>query len=115
MRPGNASDAYRYCVGPGVMQIAHGAPGPIVPRAVSAFGVGLIAARAPGGTGTLILISRANVPSGLNTWIRVLPRSATYTFPSASAAIECGVLNCPWPVTRSPHDFTQSPFLSYFA
>src|ERR1700730_6162378 len=97
------------------MQIAHGAPGPIVPRAVSAFGVGPIAAPAPGGPGTLILISRSNVPSESNTWIRLLPRSATYTFPLASEVIECGVLNCPCPVPGSPHDFTQSPFLSYFA
>src|SRR5882762_9891595 len=29
--------------------------------------------------------------------------------------MECGVLNCPGPFPGSPHDFTQSPFLSYFA
>src|SRR5581483_4247551 len=37
-------------------------------------------------------------------------------FPLASAAMLCGVLNSPGLVRPgSPHDFTQSPFLSYLA
>src|SRR5260370_11619218 len=36
-------------------------------------------------------------------------------FPLASAAMLCGVLNSPGLLPRSPHCFTQSPFLSYLA
>src|SRR5580765_4438206 len=35
--------------------------------------------------------------------------------PFASAAMLCGVLNCPGLLPGSPNDFTQSPFLSNFA
>jgi len=77
------------------MQIAHGAPGAIVwLPVIGNVGVFPIAARA--------LASKfidhdlpKKVPFPSNTWIRRLPRSATYTLFSASTAILCGTLNCP--------------------
>jgi hypothetical protein len=62
----------------------------------------------------MVMVRRC-FPSGSKTWIRRLPRSATYTLPFASEAMECGVLNSPSLLPGVPHDFTQSPFLSYLA
>src|SRR5579875_3400725 len=95
------------------MQMAHGAPEAIVPLVVVGFGP--INVRASGGAGTSMVICRRKFPSPSNTWILRLPRSATYTSPRAYTAMLCGVLNCPGPSPGVPHDFTQFPYLSYFA
>jgi len=97
------------------MQIAHGAPGLIVPGGAFAAGVLPIAGRAPAGSGTSSLICRRYLPSLSNTSMRTLPRLATYTLPCASVAMLCGVFSWPGPLPGSPKLFTQSPFLSYFA
>src|SRR5512140_2716401 len=45
-----------------------------------------------------------NVPPGENSWMRLFPVSATYTFPAASVAKPCGALvNCPGPAPAEPH------------
>src|SRR6266849_3112326 len=98
--------------GPGVMQTAFGAPTPFM---LPGGGVGPLTALVPGAGGISILNIRRNLPSVSNTWMRWLPRSPTYTLSFLSTAIACGVRNCPGPVPGSPHDLTQSPFLSYLA
>ena len=54
MRPGKASELYSNWFGPGVMQMAQGAPGLIVP--VLSVGLFPIAGRASWFTGTSIVI-----------------------------------------------------------
>src|SRR5881296_3803128 len=51
-----------------------------------------------------------------STCIRLFARSATYTFPCASTAIPCGVLNWPGsdPGFSLPTCLRNRPFLSYF-
>ena len=56
-----------------------------------------------------------NVPLPSNTWIRLLPSSATYTLPCASIAMPCTMLNCPGSVPLEPHDLMYLPVGSYFA
>ena len=72
--------------------------------------------------GALRWIIRRNFPSASNTWIRRLPRSATYTLFCRSTPMLCGVLNCPAfssacapPLPRDPHDLIQFPRLSNLA
>src|ERR1035437_3031837 len=47
--------------------------------------------------------------------IRWLPRSAPYTWPRASVAMESGKSNCPCPDPREPQDLRKRPSLSNFA
>src|SRR5438093_999873 len=51
----------------------------------------------------------------LNTWIRALPPSATYTFPFASTANECGEFNSPSFDHRAPAAATNRPRRSNLA
>ncbi|VVC05299.1 Uncharacterised protein [uncultured archaeon] len=44
---------------------------------------------------------KRNVPSLANSWMRLLPLSATHTFPSESIAIPLGLLSCP---TNDPNE-----------
>src|SRR5258706_6359050 len=50
-----------------------------------------------------------NVPVDVNFWIRSLPISATYTFPSASVASAPGEENCPGPAPADPQRVTLAP------
>src|SRR5262245_57725546 len=113
-RPGNVlSPTNITWFGPGVMQIELGAP--MVAALAAPVGVlpytGLVSA----GGGTSMLNMRRNFPLVSKTWMRRFDRSPTYTLLFLSTAIACGRRNWPGPVPFSPHDFTQSPFLSYFA
>src|SRR6266853_1704911 len=38
--------------------------------------------------------SATNLPSGVNTWTRLFPRSATYASPSFENLMSCGTVNC---------------------
>src|SRR4030095_13794665 len=89
-RPGSESTTNRYWVGVGVMQSAHGA--------VSSGGVA--GAGASGGWGFLSYGAfrerkYLKFPSVSNTWMRRLPRSATYTLSLRSIAMLCGLLIIP--------------------
>src|ERR1700723_251691 len=102
--------------GPGVMQSAQGEPACIVPLAVGLLtGLGPIAGLALGSKGTSMVIWRTKLPSPSNTWIRRLPRSATYTLPLASTAMLWGTLNSPGLSPGPPQDVSQLPFLSALA
>src|SRR5258708_35152433 len=68
MRPGKPSELKRTWLGPGVMQMAQGAPGAMVP--VVALGLLPMAGRALGSTGTSIVIVRRNFSSLLKTLVR---------------------------------------------
>src|SRR5206468_555761 len=47
-------------------------------------------------------------PAHANFWMRLLPESATKTFPLPSTATPSGpVLNCPSPLPRLPHLVTK--------
>src|SRR5215510_5566113 len=95
------------------MQSELGAPIGCVRR--SPVGVGPLTGRDVGSGGTSIENMRLKLPSVSKTWMRWFVRSPTYTLSWRSIAIEWGMLNSPGPLPLVPHDFTQSPFLSYLA
>ena len=115
MRPGNESETYRTCSGPGVMQMAHGEPGiccvapPVAGRRLP------VATGAFGGAGTSIVMIFSTLPDVSVTWMRRLLRSAIQSRSSLSMTIECSVLYCPGPVPGSPNEPSQLPSRSYRA
>src|SRR3954462_4327150 len=58
--------------------------------------------------GTFQLVTQPPEPSNLA--IRLLPMSATYTFPTPSAATSSGLDSCPGPAPEEPHFATKPPF-----
>src|SRR5206468_10930294 len=54
------------------------------------------------------------VPVLSNFWMRLLPASATKTFPLASTATPSGALNCPSPLPGLPHFVTKEPVFVQF-
>src|SRR5260370_3869432 len=78
MRPGNASELKSTGLGPGVMQMAQGAPGDIVP--VVEMGLLPMAGRGSGGAGTSILNWRRNFPFVSKTWIGGVAPAGTIIF-----------------------------------
>src|ERR1700704_7208465 len=53
--------------------------------------------------------SATNLPSGVNTWTRLFPRSATYASPSLENFMSCGSENC-WYVDHIPHTMGHNSF-----
>src|SRR6266850_1753738 len=49
-----------------------------------------------------------------NFWMRLLPASATKTFPLPSTATPSGTLNCPSPLPALPHLVRKVPVVSNF-
>ena len=114
MRPGNASDANSTWFGPGVMQIAHGAPGAIVP-----VGSGRLRAD----RGARVRINR-NIDRDLPQKFSISVEHLYAAIPAIRHIhISCGVHGDA--VRRvelsrarspgSPQDFSQLPSLSTFA
>src|SRR5439155_14157836 len=56
----------------------------------------------------------SNDPRLPNFWMRLLPASATKTFPLASTAIPSGALNCPSPLPGLPHFVMKEPVFVNF-
>src|ERR1700683_3124652 len=50
-----------------------------------------------------------NLPSVVNTWIRLFPRSSTYTRPSLEMLTSCGTANC-WRAGHIEHSAGQNGF-----
>src|SRR5260370_35292930 len=102
MRPGKASELKSTGLGPGVMQMAQGAPGDMVP--VVEMGLLPIAGRASAGAGTSIVNWRRNFPFESKTWMRRLPLSATYILCCAGTAMLYGTVDWSGGDRGSPPD-----------
>src|SRR5581483_3023875 len=53
------------------------------------------------------LVTKA--PEEVNSWIRLLPESATYRLLDESTAMPVGVANWPFPLPALPHAVTKAP------
>src|SRR5207249_11649997 len=54
------------------------------------------------------------VPVFVNFWMRLLPESATKTFPLPSTATPVGLANCPSPLPGLPHFVRKVPAFVHF-